>query len=338
MVWRLGNGARGWLPLALVALLLALGGPLTPLRAQGEPDAPQAEAAQGAEAEPDNPLAEEHGSWFYAPAQVINHLVDPSGKTKIITGYIFVSWVVIALLALTASKATARLRRGEAEAIEQPKGLQNFLELVVEGLFGFFGGIIGEAGQKYLPLVATFFMVILLNNWIAIVPGFVAPTSTLNMTIALALTAFVHVQYFAIKENGLKAYLKHFAGNPTDAIGWCLSPLMFPLEIVGECVKPLSLSMRLFGNIFGEDMVVLQIMLFWLGLFGWKIVGHHVVQSGSWLAALIPMHLPMMLFSLFGGFIQALVFSMLVSVYISLLTSHHEEHGHHHEDNRAAAH
>ena len=357
--------ANGRLRVPLLALVLTgLAWALAPAHAQ-EPAAPEASAAAHGQAAPTeaapaeagqapaehgaapaehgaeagghetgapkrevSPLAEEHGSIFKPVTDAVNRVYDPTGERKILTGYMLVAWTVIALLVFGAARATADIRAGRPEAVDNPSKLQNGFETVVEGLYGFFGTILGPHGEQYCPLIATFFLFILLNNWIAIIPGMVAPTSTLNMTVALGLTAFACVQFYAVKANGLKNYLLHFAGNPQDALGWGMALLMFPLEVLGELVKPLSLSFRLFGNIFGEDTVVLQILLFTLGLGGWKVLHGHVEQAGSWVVAFVPLHLPMMMFSIFGGLIQALVFSLLVSIYISVLTSHDEGHGH----------
>lgn len=298
----------------------------------GHGEAAGAHGGHGATEE--SPLAVEHGSWFYPLAHAINQAIDPSGETQFISGYTFVTFFVVALLVWLAATATAGIRAGSDDALLAPRGLQNLFEMLVEGLSGFFGSIIGPHGKPYTPLVLTFFLFILLNNWIALIPGFVAPTSSLNLTIAVAFIAFCAIQYFAIQANGFKNYLLHFAGQPKDTLGWVMAILMFPLEVVGELVKPLSLSLRLCGNIFGEDTVVLQIMGLWLSVAGWKIAHHTLEQSGGWWATLLPMHLPMQMFSIFGGLIQALVFSMLVSVYISLLTSHHDEE----HDHKEAAH
>jgi len=295
-----------------------------------------AEVEHGGGHEVESELAVEHGSWFYPIAKAVNSAVG----FKLISGYTIVSWLIIGGLLGLSLAGTAKIRSGAPDR-HQPKGLQNFLEMVVEGLYGFTEGIIGPGGRKYAPLIATFFIYILLNNYIAVIPGFVAPTSTLNMTLALGFTAFCFVQYYAIRQNGLLGWLSHFAGSPKkgDLISILLAPLMFVLEIIGEMVKPLSLSMRLFGNIFGEDTVVIQLALFALGLGGWKIVHGHVVEQGAMWAAFIPLQLPMMAFALFGGLIQALVFSMLVCIYISLLTSHeHEGHDDGHDEHGSGHH
>jgi len=245
----------------LLAVLLGLAAGT--VLAQHEPaaDSHGAPAAHGTAAGPaegggghevESELAVEHGSWFKPLSDGVNHAVG----FKLISGYTIVSWLIIIGLTVLSLLGTSKIRSGAPDRHE-PKGLQNFLEMLVEGLYGFAEGIIGPDGRKYAPLIATFFMYILLNNYIAVIPGFVAPTSTLNMTLALGLTAFCFVQYFAIRQNGLLGWLSHFAGSPKkgDLISILLAPLMFVLELIGELVKPLSLAMRLFGNIFGEDTV-----------------------------------------------------------------------------------
>ncbi|MCC6442061.1 MAG: F0F1 ATP synthase subunit A [Armatimonadetes bacterium] len=220
--------------------------------------------------------------------------------------YVVMSLLVALLLTFLAWRATRRMER-------VPRGLQNAMEFIVESLFAFVRGIIGPGGEKYAPLVATFFLYIFCMNVLGLLPPpFKSPTANPTITIGLALVAFVMVQVYSIQASGVKGYFKHFIGDP-----WWLGPLMFPLHVVGELARPLSLSIRLFGNIFGEDMVIAQLTL---------------------LAALtlpkfipIPFQLPMMLFGIFTAFVQALVFSMLVSIYIAVGVTHddHEEHGAH---------
>lgn len=187
-----------------------------------------------------------------------------------------------------------------------PGRLQNALEYVVGTLNEFVKGIIGPGGEKHTPFVGTLFLFILLNNLIGMVPGAMAPTSSLNTTVALALLTFVYVQYHGIRAHGVVGRLKHLAG-PIPA----LAPLMLPIEIIGELARPLSLSIRLFGNIFGEEQVI--VILAGLAYFVLPFVP-------------IPYQLPMLLFGIFTSFVQALVFSMLACVYISLTAGEAEHH------------
>jgi F-type H+-transporting ATPase subunit a len=210
------------------------------------------------------------------------------------------SWVVILGLVLFAVLATRgwQLRPGR---------LQNFVEWVVESLNSFCRGIIGPHGDRYTPLVGSLFIYILLMNLIGLIPGFASPTASLNMTVALAMVVFVAVQIYGLREHGLVNYLKHFLGEPL----W-MSWLMFPIHVIGEFAKPMSLSLRLFGNIFGEDTII--VVLAMLSAF----LLPRVLP--------IPFQFPLMLFALFTSFVQALIFSMLTAVYIALITEHAEEH------------
>ncbi len=186
--------------------------------------------------------------------------------------------------------------------------LQNFMEMVVGGLMDFFTDIVGERGRKYTPFMGSFFIFILCLNILGLVPGFQSPTADLNTTLAMALVAISGVQVIAIKELGFIPYIKHFLGEPM----W-LGPLMFPLHLIGELAKIMSLSIRLFGNIFGEDTIIIVLATL------------AVTFLPMWLP--VPFQLPMMLFGLFTSLIQALVFSLLTAIYLAtFISEHHEEH------------
>lgn len=212
-----------------------------------------------------------------------------------------VSWFIIILLSIFAIIVSRNLQRF-------PQGAQNAVEMAVGALDGFIRGLVGpEHGSKFTPLIGTFFIYILVMNLFGVIPGFMSPTANINTTIALALIAFFLVQYYGIRHQGLKNYLKHFVGKPL----W-LGPLMVIIHIIGELARPLSLSIRLFGNIFGEDMVIAILILIVAQVLG---------------KLLIPAQFPMLLFAIFTSFVQALVFSMLVTIYVAVAISHEEEHG-----------
>ncbi|MEN6519583.1 MAG: F0F1 ATP synthase subunit A [Armatimonadota bacterium] len=214
---------------------------------------------------------------------------------------VLMSWIAILVLGILAYLGTRRMRR-------VPGPLQNVLEFTVDGLFNFIGGIIGPGGRKYAPFIATFFVYILFMNLMGLVPGFRSPTSGLNMTVALGLLSFFYVQYQAIRQNGFIKYIVHFWGEP-----WWLGPLMFPIHIIGELAKPLSLSIRLFGNIFGEDKIIIILAGLSPFLFG-----------KPWLKY-IPVQFPMEVFAVFTSFIQALIFTVLTAAYLTVLMTHEEE-------------
>ena len=199
-----------------------------------------------------------------------------------------------------------------------PGPLQNALELAVESLESLVTGIIGPRGRAYLPFVGTLFFYILIQNFMGLVPGLKAPTSSLNTTVALAVCVFFYVQGVGIRENGVIGYIHHLMGSPRDPVGWIMVPLNFPLHVLEEFIKPLSLSLRLFGNILGEDSVITAFV-------GLGILALSFIHSPIGL----PIQFPLLILSILLGTIQALVFSLLTTIYISL-TLPHAEHEHAH--------
>jgi F-type H+-transporting ATPase subunit a len=191
-----------------------------------------------------------------------------------------------------------------------PTKRQAALELIVGGLQNFVIDLIGPDGKRHLPIIGTAFIYILVMNLSGLIPGWKSATANINVTAALALTVFLYVQYQGVRANGFLGYLKHFAGEPA----W-LAPLNFPIHVIGELARPLSLSIRLFGNIFGEDTVIAVLML----------MGISLLPSFP-----IPIQAPLYFLSVFTSVVQALVFSILASVYIALATVHEEHDGHEH--------
>jgi len=191
-----------------------------------------------------------------------------------------------------------------------PDRRQALVEMAVSGLDEFTAGVIGPTSRRYLPLVGTLFIYILVMNLGGLIPLWTSPTADLNVTAALAICVFLYVQYEGIRVNGVLGYVRHFVGEPV----W-LAPLNFPLHIISELVKPISLSIRLFGNIFGEDTVIAVL----IGLVAPLVIPFKF----------LPLQFPMLLLALFTSVVQALVFSLLTCVYIAGATVH--ENGHHEE-------
>ncbi len=201
-----------------------------------------------------------------------------------------------------------------------PGPLQNFMEFCVEALNNLVCGIIGEGGKRYVPFLGTLFVYIFAMNILGLFPGMFSSTSKLNTTLALAICVFLYVQFEGIRVQGVGGYLHHLAGSPKSGVEWALVPLNLPLHIIGELAKPISLSLRLFGNISGEDML--------LAIFAGLGI---LITSGflpSWLPG-VPLQLPFIFLALLTSFVQALVFTLLSTIYFSLMTSHHEEAEHH---------
>jgi len=215
-------------------------------------------------------------------------------------------WLFMSLLAFIAYKKRKLV----------PGPLQNFVEWVVEGLSGMVTSILGEEGKRFVPFIGTLFIYIFCMNVVGLIPGMFSSTSKLNTTLALAICVFLYVQFTGIRNFGLFGYLHHLAGSPKSLVEWCLVPLNLPLHIIGELAKPLSLSLRLFGNIAGEDMLLAIFVI--LGVS---------IMSFTHLPIGIPLHLPFIFLALLTSFVQALVFALLTTIYFSLM-SHHEEEGH----------
>jgi F-type H+-transporting ATPase subunit a len=192
------------------------------------------------------------------------------------------TWLVMLILIALAFLASRSIKT-------IPTGLQNFMEVVVTGVENLIDETMGHKGRAYFPLIATFALFILTSNLIALIPGFYPPTANLNTNAALALTVFAMTHIIGFKEHGI-GYLKHFMGPIL-----VLAPLMFIIEIIGHLARPLSLSLRLFGNMYGHEIVL---MIFF---------------------ALVPflLPIPMMLMGVLVALIQTFVFTLLAMIYIA---------------------
>ncbi|HAE41101.1 MAG TPA: ATP synthase F0 subunit A [Candidatus Riflebacteria bacterium] len=168
---------------------------------------------------------------------------------------------------------------------------QYWLEYFYESLENLVCTIVGEHHKKQLlPVLATCFIYVFSSNLLGIVPGLKSPTSLFSNCLGMALIVFIYTFYLGIKAQGL-GYIKHFTGDI-----WWMAPLMLPIHIVGEISRPISLTLRLFGNIMGEDTVIL-------------------VLTVALFPLLVP--IPMLLMAIFTSMLQALVFTILTGVYLS---------------------
>jgi F-type H+-transporting ATPase subunit a len=214
-------------------------------------------------------------------------------------GHAATSLLVTAMLMLAAYMAHRRLAAATDPAI--PDGsltLRNAAELLVEGVSGMADNVLGRRGRRYVHLYGSFFLFILCANLTGLVPGFSPPTSNFNVTLALGVLSFVAYNVYGFKEQGV-GYLKHFVGPI-----WWLGILMVPLELIDNLVRPFSLSLRLFGNMTG-DHVVLEIF-----------------------TDLTKVIVPVVFYALgaFVSLVQAFVFTLLSLVYVSLAVEHGDHH------------
>lgn len=179
-------------------------------------------------------------------------------------------------------------------------------------------GIIGPHGKRYMPMLMTFWLVIFLSNVVALFMPF-GPTADVGFNLGMALVSIAYVQYEGIRQNGLVGHLSHFAGPKLPlAMAIFLSPIIFAIEVVSELMKNVSLSLRLFGNIHGGHEAVVAMNHMMNDLF----------------APYIPMGALLLPIKLLTCVVQAMVFTLLTCVYLSLVTHHEEghEHGHGHAE------
>lgn len=148
-----------------------------------------------------------------------------------------------------------------------PGTLQNVFEALIEALENFIISNMGEKGKRFVPLLVGIFIFVFGMNLMGLVPGCDAPTASLNTTVAIALFVFLYYNYIGIKSWG-GHYIGHFTG-PNKA----LIPLMFPIEIISHLARPLSMSLRLFGNIFGEEMTLLIFFSFGASIYVGVLLG-----------------------------------------------------------------
>lgn len=201
-------------------------------------------------------------------------------------------WVIMAVLVLFSILATRKMK-------DKPGVLQNIAEMAVSKLFGFIEGVIGtERTKKYFPVFATFFILIVVCNYSGLLPGagelFTVPTSMLAVTAALAIIGFFTIHTTGIRTKGLKGYLLSF-----------LKPvaLLLPITLLEQFIRPMSLALRLYGNIYGEEKVT------------------------ETFYGLVPILLPIVMnvLSLLFCLIQAMIFTMLLAVFVAEATETEEE-------------
>lgn len=217
-------------------------------------------------------------------------------------------------------------------SVQKPSKPQVAVELLFGGLMSFFGDIVGkENARKYVPYVATLWLFILINKLSGLVPGLKSPWAHFESVFALGVVTFFWVNGNAIAAGGIGHFIWHLCGSPTNIVGWALAPLMIFLETIGTLIKPVSLSLRLFGNTFGEDKLLASFL--GLGMIVVSILfGVKAPMVG------LPLHFPFMFLGVLASFIQATVFAMLAAVYIAMLLPHHDHEHEHEEEHEAAMH
>jgi F-type H+-transporting ATPase subunit a len=184
----------------------------------------------------------------------------------------------------------AFIMRGRLQIV--PGKLQSLIEILFELIIDLGKDAMGPKGTKFIPLILTFFFFILTSNALSLIPGLYPPTANLNTTAALGLMVFILYNVVGFMEHGV-GYIKQFMG-PIPI----LAPIMFPIELMGHLARPVSLSFRLFGNLFGHELLMMVLLV------------------------LMPFSLPLLMFSTVLGVVvvvlQAFIFSLLTMVYLGI--------------------
>ena len=215
-----------------------------------------------------------------------------------ITRHVVIMWVASILLIVLMLRAFRKPRT-------VPSGLANFFEAIVLFLRDeVVLPIMGEDGKKYLPFLLTLFFFILFCNLLGLVPYSATATGNINVTAGLALCSFLVMIGAGIANNGLFGYFKSLIPSGVPPV---LLIILIPVEIIGLLVKPFALCVRLFANMTGGHVAILV----FLGLIS-------ILQS-EWIAiGSVPFAVAIYMLEIFVGFVQAFVFTLLSTVFISM--------------------
>jgi F-type H+-transporting ATPase subunit a len=195
-----------------------------------------------------------------------------------VTTTVVVTWGMVVVLSLGGLVAGRRIR-------EIPSRWQATIEWAVDAVRQMLQEVTSESGERYLPLVMTIAIFVLVGNLLSVIPLVEAPTADINTPVALAIIVFAAVHYFGVRDLGFWAYLRKFA-QPA----W----ILLPINILGHFTRTLSLAIRLFGNMVSHQIIVAILLV------------------------ILPLVVPAVLelFGLFIGVLQAYIFTVLTIVYI----------------------
>ncbi len=245
------------------------------------------------------------------------HLFDPIARAlgftpNTLRPHALPDHIVMALLvALGLITFSAWFRR--RLSIDNPSNIQHLIEVAFEAVQGLMRDVIGGKDYaRFTGLIGTLAIYILVSNLLGLIPGLMSPTSNLNITASCAICVFIYYNYQGLRKHGFFGYMKHFAGP----VLW-LAPMLFAVEVVSHLARPFSLSVRLFGNIFAEELIIASINNY---IFPFVL------------------SLPVMLLALFAGTIQAFIFILLTMVYLSGAVEEGHDEGHAEAHDQSSAH
>jgi F-type H+-transporting ATPase subunit a len=275
---------------------------------------------------------EEHASWI---TQVINHYlggialtllsvlhIRPDHPDRPIPEHVAMGLVVLVVATLLALWVKSRL------SVERPGASQQIAEFLLTNPLGF--GIndvlsenAGHQWEKYVPLVGSISLFILLANLLGVFPFFTSPTANVSVPFACAIITFLYFNWQGFRHHGVVGYLGTFAGSPKSVGDWALALLLFPVEIISTTARLLSLTVRLWANIFASDMIYGLFLGLFVGPAAWGWAKSPVMGL---ILGVLPALIPIAFIALhiFVSVVQTYVFTILPAVYIGLATA--EEH------------
>lgn len=219
-------------------------------------------------------------------------------------------YTIMFVIACILTVVIIRILKGKLSE-DDPTNSQMTLEAGFLYLKNLVASVIGEHGSRYFPVVATFAVLILVCNLMGLFPLFVAPTGSVNVTFALAVTSFIYYNYVGIHENGFVNHLAHLTGPRLPLLlAIPLTPLIFSIELISNMIRPFTLGIRLFANNFADEQLYAQISNIY------PPYSHFAVQ------------LILLLLGTFVALVQTLVFTLLSMIYISEVSHGPNEHTH----------
>lgn len=232
---------------------------------------------------------------------------EPAAGELIIPAHIVWSVALIIIVIVGVLLLRGRL------SVDRPSKGQQLLEIVVEQIRSLLDQVIGPYGRRYVPVVGTFALFILIGNLMAQIPLLGSPTENINVTGALGISSFLYYIGSGFRQQGFR-YLKHFTGGLSGAMLIAIGWLIFVVEIISNSVRPVTLSLRLFVNMYADEQI-----------------GHAFLDL---VAPIVPIFT--IVLGVFVAFIQTFIFIMLSMVYLSETVPHEEhdseDHGHAHEE------
>ena len=272
---------------------------------------------------------EEHVSWL---TQIINHYlggvalallsalrIQPENPKMPIPEHVAMGLLVLVVGTLLALWVRSRL------SVDRPGASQQIAELLLTNPLGFgINDVLSEnAGhhwEKYVPLVGSVSVFVLLANLFGVFPSFTSPTATANVPLACAIITFLYFNWQGIRHHGVARYMLTFAGSPKSFGDWLLAILLFPVEIISTTARLLSLTVRLWANIFASDMIYVLFLGLFAGPAVWGWTKSPVLGA---VLGVLPALIPIAFIGLhvFVSVIQTYVFTILPAVYIGLATA-----------------